>query len=141
MTEKRRKHRKLSACHPGLSTQCEYFFEQGCAACGVQMGDDFVEEQDRRKSFSHMGKLSRLCKHDGDQECFLLARGAVARLHTLEGMARQNIGDMRPESGSPASASRTRQRSSISRKTFALSSVLSANSRSASPSKLSCADG
>src|SRR5579871_297129 len=65
------------------------------------MSDDFVEQKNRACIGVAPRKLPRISENDRDQECLLLAGGAVSRIHALGRVTDQKIAQMRADAGTP----------------------------------------
>src|SRR5690606_20176552 len=96
----RRKQHGIGAGHPALCGQPVECGEQGRAPAGVEMGRDFVEQQDGNDT-THMGDEARVNKDQADQEGLLLACRAERRRHVLGPVADRQVGPVRAERGAP----------------------------------------
>ena len=93
-----RERRRIGAGHPHLRVERrERIVERG-AASRIEMRDDFVEQQQRRKP-RHLGDQSRMREHEADQQRLLLAGRGLRRRDALRAVQHLEIGEMRPVGG------------------------------------------
>jgi hypothetical protein len=85
---------RLGAGHPCLAPAGRQAFEQSRAAAGVEVGCDFVEEEDGRAADPRRDKF-RMSEDEAEEQCFLLScRAAFGRLVLAE-MGDAEIGAVR----------------------------------------------
>src|SRR5260370_14472245 len=75
---------RIGTRHPNLAAKLRQLDMQRGASGGVEMGDDFVEQQDRRES-RHLGDQAPMGEDEAYEECFLLASGSVRGRDALVG--------------------------------------------------------
>ncbi len=79
-----RERGRVGAGHPHLRAELfELAIERG-APSRIEMGDDLVEQQQRRKS-RHLGEQAGMRQHEADQQRLLLAGRGVGRRDVLGG--------------------------------------------------------
>src|SRR5205085_1093680 len=88
----------IGAGQPSLALKPGEQLEQRLAACGVEMGGDFVEQQDRRFA-AKLALQAGLGQHDRDQERLLLAGRGLLGGDALLGMDSPEVGAVRTPRG------------------------------------------
>src|SRR5687767_4273467 len=79
-----RERRRVGAGHPDLRAErLELAIERGAPA-RIEMGDDLVEQQQRRES-GHLGEQPGMGEHETDQQRLLLAGRGIGGWDTLGG--------------------------------------------------------
>lgn len=84
----------LGARHPHLRAEVEEDAEQSGAPGGVEVGGDFVEEDDRRVAGELRGE-TRMGEDDADEERLLLPRRALRGRRGLRAVDHDEVGEVR----------------------------------------------
>lgn len=94
--------RRIGPGHPDLGTEAAQCVVERGAPCRIEMGDDLIEQQHRRKP-GHVLDQAGMGEHETDQQRLLLAGRSIRCCDLLAGVAYLEIRQMRSIERAPGS--------------------------------------